>query len=272
MKRIANNKQYIISKSHFQTPHMLDRLFNSSNITVGTLYESVRYVLLYYNGTERLHQLGFPAFNSVEDVSNLFRNTLLRLLLNPVPRLCNRIHEEQKAMNSHFLSCFQVRMGGKLSNFRETTTFLDEKNYRSFVRPMHEYALQHGLYDKGMNLFVSSDSDHAITSLRNLTSNVTFFSLSNIHRGHTAYSAWNNTEEEKDVVFGSLLDLFLLQKCDMLITTCDSSYGKLAVMLQEPNSFVLPPLPEMNKCTVFTPKSKERIQFFVRRRGAVSSC
>lgn len=254
-------------------PHGFDPLFGVSNVTMGVLYDSVKYVLLHYNGTQRLRKLGFPTFSSIQTTANLFRNTLLRLLLNPVPRLCNRIHKEQALLNARHLSCFQVRTGGALANVKENVSFLSASHYRDFVRLMHAYAVQNRLYDAGMNLFVSSDSDHAIRAIRNLTAgDVSFFSLSNIYRGHTAYSVWNRTTEAADVIFGSLLDLFLLKDCDMLIATCGSSYGSIAMVLREPNSFALPPLRQMKGCTVFPPKQKEDVHFFVRDRNRMRSC
>ena len=58
----------------------------------------------------------------------------------------------------------------------------------------------------------------------------------------------------------------------MLIATCGSSYGSIAMVLREPNSFALPPLRQMKGCTVFPPKQKEDVHFFVRDRNRMRSC
>ena len=265
-RNLTNNRFIMLSSYEAKMRSGLKPLFAPGNCTVSMLSESVESVLLHFNGTQRLRELGFPVSGPIPAVAVFLKNAILRLFFNPAPKLCHRIQEENQILHSRPLCCFQVRTGGYLSNVYENAVFLKENHLGQFFQYMNAYRDQHQIEGRNLNVFISSDSDVVIRDMRSrLQANASVFSLQSITRGHTAYSPKTFSQDERDVVFGALLDLFLLKDCDMLVTTRGSTFGNLALELGTVSSFSPPLRSEMQGCSVFhsnRSEEGERVHFY----------
>ena len=180
---------------------------------------------------------------------------LLRLLFNPSPELCELINSYTKQFSNAFVIGLQFRMGGKLAN-ADDAVFLRKKQVVKVVEEV-KTMIKNRPSTQPVIVFISTDS----LSIRKYVVNafappVKVMYVKEFDVGHTAIiynrgmkSAWESIMKQ------TIMDMMVLKECDYLFVTAKSSFGKLAVELQQ--SYKMPVSVEwfLNKrglqCSVF---------------------
>ena len=116
----------------------------------------------------------------------------------------------------------QLRFGGSVANTKERVTFLNITNFNSTLERIKSILSK---YPDNHSLFLSSDSNEAISLLSPLHERI--ITADKFALGHTYVK---NAFLERTVI-----DLYILSHCDVIITTTRSSYGGLAVQLAQTN-------------------------------------
>ena len=116
----------------------------------------------------------------------------------------------------------QLRFGGSVANTKERVTFLNITNFNSTLERIKSILSK---YPDNHSLFLSSDSNEAISLLSPLHERI--ITADKFALGHTYVK---NAFLERTVI-----DLYILSHCDVIITTTNSSYGDLAAQLAQTN-------------------------------------
>ena len=154
-----------------------------------------------------------------------YRRMIFRTLLRPNKEVRNAIREINSVVHQRLFSIgVHIRTGGLLANDCEGTSMIDNKTLETV--PHRIDALRRRLTDKPKDVvvFVSSDSDRAITYLkRHLHPDYRIVASTQYTRGHTT-----NSKISVGKVKGALLDVFVLADCDALLTTKGSGFSMIA--------------------------------------------
>ena len=114
----------------------------------------------------------------------------------------------------------QLRFGGSIANTKEGATFLNITNFNSTLERIKSILSK---YPDNHSLFLSSDSNKAISLLSPLHERI--ITADKFALGHTYV---------KDAFLErTVIDLYILSHCDVIIATTRSSYGGLAIQLSE---------------------------------------
>ena len=120
----------------------------------------------------------------------------------------------------------QLRFGGDVSVTKESGKFLNLDRFYLVINQLKQIFRE---IHKPISVFLSSDSQKAADMLRPL--NRSFFTASKYNIGHSGRSA---TMER------AVTDIYILSRCDVLVYTFRSSYGRFARDLSKSNKiFVL---------------------------------
>ena len=114
----------------------------------------------------------------------------------------------------------QLRFGGSVANTKERVTFLNITNFNSTLERIKSILSK---YPDNHSLFLSSDSNEAISLLSPLHERI--ITADKFALGHTYVK---NAFLERTVI-----DLYILSHCDVIIATTRSSYGSLAIQLSQ---------------------------------------
>ena len=117
----------------------------------------------------------------------------------------------------------QLRFGGSVANTKERVTFLNITNFNSTLERIKSILSK---YPDNHSLFLSTDSNKSISLLSPLHERI--ITADKYALGHTYVK--KDTFLERTVI-----DLYILSHCDVIITTTNSSYGDLAAQLAQTN-------------------------------------
>ena len=166
------------------------------------------------------------------------RSIWLRLIMNPTESLCKLINKHISILKQKYMIGVQLRLGGSKANFKE--------------RPMlSNYGIEHAEYlirrqVRKMNLdwndvyiFVSSDSDYAVSKIRRdfiMKNNISvIYTVEDFEIGHSAQA---KTSKQGKSIWArytkrAIMDLMILKESDYYIYSKRSSFGKFALELQK---------------------------------------
>ena len=117
----------------------------------------------------------------------------------------------------------QLRFGGSVANTKERATFLNITNFKTTLEKIRSILSK---YPDNHSLFLSTDSNKSISLLSPLHERI--ITADKYALGHTYVK--KDTFLERTVI-----DLYILSHCDVIITTTNSSYGDLAAQLAQTN-------------------------------------
>ena len=165
---------------------------------------------LFYYGTENITHWNI-------------RRDILRLFLNPSEYLQNQLENERKSLikYEHTIG-LQLRMGGKLSDYRENYTGIPFSRIDDVISQVKSYiAMNH--WENNVQLYIASDSSFVINHIRNKTKYYfpVIESLLYKHghsRGHKDYILVMNKV---------ISDFYYMSLCDYIFVTWPSSMGRM---------------------------------------------
>lgn len=225
----------------------------SGSFSFPMIYDMVSFVVHDMNGTQALQKLGFEFDETRGSVSNQLRAVLFRLLMNPVPPLCNRIRSYTLELRKKTYFGYQVRMGGSVATTKERVVFLQPEDVHQFVNETRRYVEKRHISMSNVTVYISTDSDAVIPIIaKELGKGVEVRYMTGFGRGHTSPGHLKSGKENpKEVLYSSFIDLFVLKDCSVLIWTYGSSFGEMAFSFGLPSVYSFTPLPAMAQCTVY---------------------
>ena len=200
----------------------------SSDIIVTTVYDAS-------NGRElsmfdsKLLDMGFLSSNTTINTDYRYfqiHSILYRLLLNPSVELCTIINKYSAQLQLSKSIGLQIRMGGKLSN-------INDAKFMNMTRV--DRVIQEVKRHQSPIVFVSTDTPWIPDYLKsNLNSTVRILHVKEFEIGHSAsYTVRNDSHLWEAVTKRAIVDLMILKDCDRLLVTSGSSFGDLAIGLQQ---------------------------------------
>lgn len=244
-------------------------MFCNGSYSIPLAYDILNFVLRGRDGYSKFEEMGFPRINNRN--LNALRSGIFQLLLNPVPPLCTEIKSYTNALLKRFYYGFHIRMGGQIAVARETKNFLLESDLHAFISMMQKQMKERHQQTENVTLFVSTDSDRALSLVMQLVDNNTVVQHISGSRGHTSINHLKKHEnyENDMVLFSSFLDLFILKDANILISTFGSSFSNLAFTLGIPSPITFHPLAEMQGCSVYTNQNSVHVQFPIKYNTSV---
>ena len=118
----------------------------------------------------------------------------------------------------------QLRFGGSIVNTKECVTFLNITNFNSTLERIKSILSK---YPDNHSLFLSTDSNKTVSLLFPLHERI--ITADKFALGHTYVK---NAFLERTVI-----DLYILSHCDVIIATIRSSYGGLAIQLSQTSEY-----------------------------------
>ena len=118
----------------------------------------------------------------------------------------------------------QLRFGGSVANTRERAIFLNITNFSSTLQRIKSIISK---YPNDHSLFISSDSNKTISLLSPLHERI--ITADKYALGHTYV--------KKAYLERTVIDLYILSHCDVIIATTRSSYGGLAIQLSQGSEY-----------------------------------
>ena len=146
---------------------------------------------------------------------------ITQFLFQLVPYLENYGKSVLNRMNGMRIG-IQLRFGGSIANTKERVTFLNITNFNSTLERIKSILSK---YPDNHSLFLSTDSNKTVSLLFPLHERI--ITADKFALGHTYVK---NAFLERTVI-----DLYILSHCDVIITTTNSSYGDLAAQLAQTN-------------------------------------
>ncbi|KAK8795089.1 hypothetical protein WA588_003940, partial [Blastocystis sp. NMH] len=171
---------------------------------------------------EKLVTMGlFDSIPSNEEVSHLFSLVLFRLndsLRNQTDVLFSEY--------PHPLLGLQIRTGGRISNTPEESLFYSLDKVDPVLAFVHSFVLNNTLAN--VTLFLSTDSNAMVQAIKE-KSPFPVVTLNAYSIGHS--SPLRNPNSLSSSLKRAVMDIYVLSKCDSLITTRSSSFGDTAAFL-----------------------------------------
>lgn len=232
---------------------------SSSDIVVTTVYDATNGRKMgEYDG--RLRGIGFlsshPSDVSNEDRHREIHNVLYRLLVNPSFELCTVVNQYTTRFTHFYSIGVQIRMGGHLSNLNDAT-FMNMNRVDRVIEEVKGMIVGQG----PSIVFVSTDSPSVLDYLQTKLSDVVRIQhLKEYQIGHSATITGKNGNSQlwEEATKRAIVDLMILKECDRLIVTRDSSFGDLAIALQQSYQLGVTLLPFLKEkglnCSVYRRK------------------
>ena len=150
------------------------------------------------------------------------RRTLLRMVMNPEPRLrAMYMKERSQLIRKKYTIGLQLRMGGDLANTYEDYRGVPLKRIDEVINQVRNVTITKKWNGK-VQLFISSDSSYVIELIRNKTRNEFPVVSSQLFvKGHTEFIM------SKDITRSVLVDMYYMSMADHVIVTWPSSLGRL---------------------------------------------
>lgn len=236
----------------------------SGSFSFPMIYDMIPFVIQDMNGTQALLKLGFELDTS-KGIASQLRSILFRLLMNPVPPLCNRIRSYTLELRKKTYIGYQVRMGGSVAKTKERVSFLQPEDVFQFVNVTRNYVEKKHISMSNVTVYISTDSDTVIPVItKELGEEVEVRYMTGFGRGHSSPNHLSHgNESPKEVLYSSFIDLFVLKDCSVLVWTHGSSFGEMAYSFGVPSDYSFTPLPTMAQCTVYDYNLHNRKQIAV---------
>ena len=158
---------------------------------------------------------------------------LLRLLLNPAPDLCQLINSYTEQFANAFVIGLQLRMGGKLVNAKDAV-FLTKMRMVKTVEEVKAMIKKRNS-TQPVIVFVSTDSLKVRQYVvKAFAPPVRVMYVKEFVVGHTALQFKKRMSVSwDDIMKQAIMDMMVLKDCDYLVATAKSSFGGMAVELQQ---------------------------------------
>lgn len=191
----------------------------------------------------------------VESLGLSLRSIWIRLLFNPKEDLCLRINSHLQNLHSRYMIGMQIRLGGNYANFHEKT-MMSSKGLMNAIRIVKEHMQQKGLTEDDVFIFISSDSDMAVNTVREKFGSKCVYSADEFHIYHSAHATMKgNKKRWLEGIKRGITDMMILKDSDFLVYSVKSSYGKFAHELQHSRLIPVQVLPFLQrhglKCSVY---------------------
>ena len=125
----------------------------------------------------------------------------------------------------HPLLGLQIRTGGSSANTHERVVFFTLDKVNSILSFVDSFVKNNQL--SNVTLFLSTDSDEMAHAIRR-KSKYSVISLNAYSIGHSSPQRNRNRRSLSGSLKRAVMDIYLLSKCDYLITTRSSSFGRTA--------------------------------------------
>ena len=202
------------------------------------------YVKTYFDVTQSiksdvvdtpLSSIGFlpSVMSSSMNRKGEIHSILLRLLFNPAPELCQLINSYTEQFADAFVIGLQLRMGGKLVNAKDPR-FLSWAKMTKVVEEVKAMIKKRNS-TQPVIVFVSTDSLKVRQYVvKAFAPPVRVMYVKEFSIGHTAliYKSGSKLAWD-DIMKQAIMDMMVLKDCDYLAVASKSSYGKLAMELQQ---------------------------------------
>ena len=202
--------------------------FNENGIDVDSCMRTNDYMDVTWRmmeipaNAEKLVAMGlFDSTPSSEEVSHLFSLVLFRLN--------DSLRNQTDVLFSdypHPLLGLQIRTGGRVSNTPEESLFYSLDKVDPILEFVHSFALNNTLAN--VTLFLSTDSNAMVQAIKE-KSPYPVVTLNAYSIGHS--SPLRNPGSLSSSLKRAVMDIYMLSKCDSLITTRSSSFGDTASFL-----------------------------------------
>ena len=189
-------------------------ILSEKNVIITTYENTNKYILNCDSVKSMLEKKGLWR----KDIDKKITQFLFQL----VPYLENYGKSVLNTMNGLRIG-IQLRFGGSVANTKEPVTFLNITNFNSTLERIRSILSK---YPDNHSLFLSTDSNKTISLLSPLHERI--ITADKFALGHTYVK--KDTFLERTVI-----DLYILSHCDVIITTTNSSYGDLAAQLAQTN-------------------------------------
>lgn len=213
----------------------LSLLHNSTvDLFVTTIYDAVS-LIRTNQYDEGLKAAGFLPFDHPvrgKEREEQIQYTLLRILLNPSSELCGVIQKYITAMKNHYSIGLQLRVGGKMKNANDAV-FLGMERIRWCISRVKRIIRQ--LQTVHPILFLSTDSIAIQQVVVDSFYPIQVLYVTEYQMGHSAsrYGKHGGKETWEEATKRAIIDIMVLKECDHLMTTHNSSFGGIAVLLQQ---------------------------------------
>ena len=179
-------------------------------------YDVTETIMKQPNNGKKLVRMGlFDSIPSNDEVSHFM--SILFFQLNDV------LHNQAEASFSRYprpILGLQIRTGGSSSNTPERIVFNTLDNVDSILSFVDIYTANKTLLNP--TLFLSSDSNAMVEAIRS-KSKYTVLTLDAYTIGHSSPKRNKNTTSSS--LKRAVMDIYILSKCDYLITSANSSFG-----------------------------------------------
>ena len=171
------------------------------------------------------------------DFGKEVRSIWLRLILNPNEELCNIINKHISILKQRYIIGLQLRLGGRKANYHERP-MISQHGMKNAERKIFQHVSEKNLKWSDVYIFISSDSDYAV---KTITKDFTFnnvsvvYSVNDFEIGHSAHAKTARKGKSKWSGFTkrAIIDMMILKESDYYIYTQKSSFGKMALELQQ---------------------------------------
>ena len=174
---------------------------------------------------------------SPQYLGRVFRNTILKLIMNPKEDLCKLVNGHLDKLKQRHVIGLQIRNGGQVANYKETI-FLGQYAVEHFYNEVIRYLKFKHLQPKDVYVVISTDSTlvaNRLTELFQKLEPTMVYTITDFKIGHSAPGktfikqgkSWNDYNDR------AILDLLILKDSDFLVFSEGSSYGQFAHELQQ---------------------------------------
>ena len=158
-------------------------------------------------------------------------NLLYEMVMYPRQPLCTIIEDHQMTLLKRFVIGVQVRIGGQQARYKDRQ-FLMMDDLPSFYDVIDGVMVNRTLTLDDVFIFLSTDNPLVIQSFRKLYGD-SLQTTTEFEIGHSAPKKNMGPDSVAAThMKRAIVDLLVLQRSDVLITTLESSYGALAAALQ----------------------------------------
>lgn len=242
-----------VRKTHFSKFLLTDaiHLLTYSDLTLSSLEPAV-----YAQDYQALGLLPTNIEGIEADSLGLsLRSIWMRLLFNPKEDLCLRINSHLQNLHRRYMIGMQIRLGGNYANFHEKV-MMSSKGLMDAIRIVKEHMRQKGLTENDVFIFISSDSDMAVNTVREKFGSRCVYSADEYQIYHSAGATMRGDKKRWiDGIKRGIIDMMILKDSDFLVYSVKSSFGKFAHELQHSRLSPIQVLPFLQrhglKCSVY---------------------
>ena len=174
---------------------------------------------------------------SPQYLGRVFRNTILKLIMNPKEELCNLINSHLDKLKQRHMIGLQIRNGGWRANYKEES-ILGNYTIKHFYNEVIHYLKFKKLRPKDVYVVISTDATlvaNRLTKLFKKLDRTMVYKINDFKIGHSAPGKTFSDEDNNwnDYNDRAIMDLLILKDSDFLVFSEGSSYGQFAHELQQ---------------------------------------